>query len=156
AMSFVVSVADSTPPVLKLPSDITIVARSRAGARVGYTVSATDDVDPNPAVSCTPPSGSLFPLGATTVNCTATDASGNSSNGSFRARVFVVFGGSLPPINNNGTSIFYRPAPVPVRFALGDGSAGISDLPARLFIARLDANGKPGPEQPARGLPPGV
>lgn len=36
-----------------------------------YAVSATDDTDPNPAVSCAPPSGSVFPLRDTTVSCIA-------------------------------------------------------------------------------------
>jgi hypothetical protein len=42
-------------------------------------------------VVCVPPSGSSFPLGATTVNCTATDAHSNQANCSFT--VFV--GGTL-------------------------------------------------------------
>ena len=41
------------------------IATSRSGARVNYTVTATDNVDPNPTVKCTPPSGALFPLGTT-------------------------------------------------------------------------------------------
>jgi hypothetical protein len=52
--------------------------------------------------------------------------------------------------------VFLRPLPIPVRIALSDGSLGITDLPARLYLARVDASGKPGPEQPAAGLPPGI
>ena len=62
-------------------------AGSAAGATVGYAVTASDDVDPNPTVVCTPPSGSTFPLGSTTVSCMATDASGNSASGSFTVTV---------------------------------------------------------------------
>ena len=50
-----------------------------AGAAVSFSVTATDLVDPAPAVSCTAASGATFPLGTTTVSCTATDASNNTS-----------------------------------------------------------------------------
>ena len=66
--TFTVSVGDSTPPVLNLPTVVTAIATSRNGARVNYTVTATDNIDPNPTVKCTPPSGSQFPLGRTTVS----------------------------------------------------------------------------------------
>ena len=79
--------ADTTPPVLSLPADKSVEATSSAGANVAYTATASDDVDPSPTVTCKPPSGSMFPLGATTVTCTATDASGNSATGSFTITV---------------------------------------------------------------------
>jgi X-Pro dipeptidyl-peptidase len=77
---------DTTPPQLQLPVSIT---RPAAGATtaVTYAVSAVDDTDANPAVACTPPSGSAFPLGTTTVHCTATDDSGNVASGSFDVTV---------------------------------------------------------------------
>ena len=37
---------------------------------------------------CNPPSGSCFPVGVTTVTCTATDASGNTATCSFTVSVF--------------------------------------------------------------------
>jgi hypothetical protein len=154
--SFTVSVGDSTPPVLKLPGTITVAAATRVGTRVSYSVTATDDTDPHPVVSCTPASGSVFPLGDKTVSCSATDASGNVATGSFVVRVLVSFGGFLPPIANNGSSVFLRPTPILVRFGLADGSINIFDLPAKLFVARVDATGHVGPEQPAAGLPPVV
>ena len=78
---------DTTPPVLNLPSDISVEAPDSSGTNVSYFVSATDGRDPNPIVSCSPASGSFFPVGDTTVNCTATDASGNVSSGSFTVHV---------------------------------------------------------------------
>jgi TolB protein len=72
---------DTTPPTLSVPAPITVDATSRDGAIVTYTVSATDVVDPAPTVSCTPSSGSTFPIGTTTVSCTATDRAGNTSTG---------------------------------------------------------------------------
>jgi hypothetical protein len=78
---------DVTPPTLLLPADIEVDATSPAGATVTYAVSATDDVDPTPVVTCSPPSGSTFPLLATTVTCTATDAAGNTASGTFEVLV---------------------------------------------------------------------
>ena len=74
---------DTTPPVLQLPGATTVDATTPAGAIVSYTASASDDQDPSPAVSCTPPSGASFPIGSTTVACTATDVAGNRASGSF-------------------------------------------------------------------------
>jgi hypothetical protein len=46
-------------------------------------VSAIDDHDGSVPVTCTPASGSAFPLGCTTVVCSATDAAGNTSRCTF-------------------------------------------------------------------------
>jgi hypothetical protein len=78
---------DTTPPVLSLPSTIVVDATGPAGIAVTFAVSATDDIDPRPTVVCTPSSGSVFPIGTTTVNCTASDASGNTATGSFAVQV---------------------------------------------------------------------
>lgn len=78
-----ITAADTTPPTLILPADVTVDATGPAGAVVTYSASATDDVTGNPTVSCAPVSGSTFPIGTTTVGCTATDGAGNSSAASF-------------------------------------------------------------------------
>jgi hypothetical protein len=60
-------------PVITVPADMTVEARSFAGATVTYTASAVDrDGDPI-SVTCSPLSGSIFGFGRTTVTCTATD-----------------------------------------------------------------------------------
>jgi hypothetical protein len=79
---------DQTAPVLALPGPFSVAATSAAGAALTFTASATDDTDLTPEVTCTPVSGSTFPLGLTSVTCTATDASGNSSQGTFTVTVF--------------------------------------------------------------------
>ncbi|MCL4859477.1 MAG: HYR domain-containing protein, partial [Caldilineaceae bacterium] len=78
---------DTTAPTLNLPANMTVEATGSTGATVNFSVTATDDIDPNPTVLCAPASGSTFPLGATPVNCSATDASGNTANGSFTVTV---------------------------------------------------------------------
>ncbi|GAB4079553.1 hypothetical protein GCM10028783_05010 [Modestobacter muralis] len=51
------------------------------GAKVTYTLpEAGDTRDGAITPVCTPPSGSLFPIGTTKVTCTATDAAGNKAN----------------------------------------------------------------------------
>ena len=86
AASFTVTVTDTTGPVVTVPANATVEATSATGAAFTFTASATDAVDGVVAVSCTPASGSAFPLGATTVNCTATDAHGNHGGRRSRSR----------------------------------------------------------------------
>lgn len=71
-----VHVNDKTPPVVVV-GDETVEATSPAGAVVNYTATATDNVDGPLTPSCLPLTGGTFPLGATTVTCTAKDAAGN-------------------------------------------------------------------------------
>src|SRR5207302_159205 len=77
--SFMVTVQDTTPPTITVPTDMTAEATSAAGASVSFTASATDLVDGTVSVTSSPASGSLFPQGATTVTVTTTDAHGNSA-----------------------------------------------------------------------------
>ena len=90
---FSLAVIDTRPPTITTPGDLTVTAPSPDGdATVTYTVTATDNVDDNPQLTCQPPSGSTFPLGVTTVRCTATDSAGNTSAASFTITV-------LPPVD---------------------------------------------------------
>src|SRR5205823_2131737 len=78
---------DTTPPVITVPANAGVEATGATGAVFTYTASAVDAVDGNVAVACTPVSGSTFPLGATTVTCTATDSHGNAGTSAFTATV---------------------------------------------------------------------
>ncbi len=70
-------VIDNTPPLLLPPPDVTAEATGpRTVVPIG-TATASDDFDPAPVIADDAPPD--FPLGATTVTWTATDASGNSS-----------------------------------------------------------------------------
>jgi uncharacterized protein len=70
---------DLTPPVLILPGDLTVAATSPAGAVVTFSATAVDNNDPAPTVTCSPASGTTFPIGTTQVSCTATDLAGNAT-----------------------------------------------------------------------------
>lgn len=96
--SFDVNVVDTTPPHLELDSTHTVKATSSNGAVVSYTTFAHDIVDGNRPVSCAPASGSLFPVGRSAVNCSASDTRGNTASGSFDV---VVEPAATPPPSLN-------------------------------------------------------
>lgn len=78
---------DTTPGVVTVVN-IVAEATSAAGAVVTFdAVSAYDDVDGALPVICNPASGSLFPIGTTLVQCTATDSSGNVGHGDFTVTI---------------------------------------------------------------------
>jgi hypothetical protein len=86
-LNFSRGAADTVAPVLTLPSDITTTATGADGAVVTFTATATDDVDGPLPVTCSPPSGSTFPIGTTTVQCSAHDSSLNGAGGTFNVTV---------------------------------------------------------------------
>jgi hypothetical protein len=75
------------PPVLALPDDLSVDAGTPEGAAVPYVVSASDPDGGDAGVACEPASGSVFPVGTTTVACTATDDEGDEGTGSFAVTV---------------------------------------------------------------------
>ena len=85
--SFTVTVRDTTAPVLTVPADITVDADANGTAGVTYAASATDVVSGAVSPTCTPASETRFPIGGTTVNCTATDAAGNHATKTFTVTV---------------------------------------------------------------------
>lgn len=91
APSFNVIVHDTTPPQLSLPANLFVPESIPDGAIVNYEASATDLVSGDATVTCNPVSGSFFPLGTTTVNCSATDGYQNTANGSFEITVNAGF-----------------------------------------------------------------
>jgi hypothetical protein len=86
-----ITFVDTTPPAMTCPANVTLVppGPGQPGVATYVAPTATDNCDPNPTESCTPPSGSTFPVGTTTVTCTATDACGNSSTCAFKVIVPV-------------------------------------------------------------------
>ncbi len=92
--SFTVTVNDTQPPAIACPAGITSVAAVScpipAGRAVAYTTPTPVDNCPGATVACVPPSGATFPVGTTTVTCTATDASGNTASCSFSVKVFNI------------------------------------------------------------------
>ncbi|MFF4669555.1 VWA domain-containing protein [Streptomyces sp. NPDC001279] len=81
-----IDVNDIDAPVVTV-DDLTVRAKEKEGARVTYRATAQDATDGALPVTCDPPSGSLFPVGVTTVTCSATDSAGNTGTDTARIEV---------------------------------------------------------------------
>ena len=93
AGTFAVEVVDSTPPVITAPTSVEAEAKGPEGTPVSYRARAQDRADSGVSVGCAPPGGTLFPLGETSVECTARDEAGNVSRQEFTVTVLD----STPP-----------------------------------------------------------
>ncbi len=118
--SFTVTVQDTTPPVLQLPSAIVVSSLGPSGVPVVFSPTATDLVDGPIAVQCIPSSSTVFPLGTTTVNCSAQDLYGNTVTGSFTVTVTSDFIGYLRPVDMGGVvNVAKAGSAIPIKFSLG-------------------------------------
>jgi hypothetical protein len=90
--SFTVTVNDTQAPSIICPENQTRVLANLTDPSVvvNYRPPTVNDNCAGTTVVCNPPSGSAFPLGTTTVICTATDAAGNQASCSFTVTVFDV------------------------------------------------------------------
>jgi hypothetical protein len=86
---FTTTVNDTQPPVLTCPADIFMeVPPGGQSTIVDYPPAGVSDNCPGVAVpGCAPPSGDAFPVGTTTVACSAADAAGNTGNCAFDVAV---------------------------------------------------------------------
>jgi hypothetical protein len=144
-------IPDDRGPVLTVPDDI-VVSTEGTSTTVDWVATATDDNDPDPVVECDPESGSEFAKGTvTTVTCTATDAAGNVTTGSFTVAVLFDWSGFLatyedPPVLNeaysNGVQTFW--------FRLG-GDFGLDVLASPPASRQVDCStlAPIGPYEPA-------
>jgi len=89
---FTVTINNTDPPKITCPpSQIAITANPRdTSVTVTYPTPSVSDNCAGATVVCTPASGSVFPVGTTTVNCVATDTSGNTASCSFTVTVYDV------------------------------------------------------------------
>lgn len=79
---------DNEPPIIACPANIVHASNpGKHGAIVNYPPPTVSDNRPGVTTSCSPPSGSFFPIGITRVTCTATDAVGNTTTCSFTITV---------------------------------------------------------------------
>jgi len=83
-----VTVVDDTPPAITCPADVTVTIEAGVGsATVNFDPPGATDNCGNVTIGCTPASGSVFPVGSTTVTCTATDGAANSNQCTFTVTV---------------------------------------------------------------------
>ena len=78
------------PPSVTCPGDLTVPATSTGSTVVNYSLPAVTDNCPGAAFVCVPAAGANFPVGTTTVTCTATDAGGATAQCSFRVTVITI------------------------------------------------------------------
>ena len=126
-------VADRTPPVIAAHADVAADATSANGAVVTYTnPTAVDAIDGPVPVACTPPSGSLFPIGTTTVTCTASDTHGNTSVSSFAVVIRLNYGfvgvQNLPP---PAGKTFNTGSAVPLKWQFTRGGVAVDSTAAQ-------------------------
>jgi formylglycine-generating enzyme len=83
----VLGAVDTVPPVLSVGGTVSVTAMSASGAAVTLSgASATDNLG-TPVLTYSPASGSIFPVGTTTVTVTATDSVGNKTTSTFKVTV---------------------------------------------------------------------
>ncbi|MDQ3337944.1 MAG: HYR domain-containing protein [Myxococcota bacterium] len=118
--SIPVAVREPTPPTIaNIPNTIVKEATSSAGAEVFYNPpTATDPGNDGVTIACTPRPWSVFPIGTTTVNCTATDPFGYASSTSFQVTVRDRIGPMLHGLPAGGVSVPAAGATTIVTWAL--------------------------------------
>jgi uncharacterized repeat protein (TIGR01451 family) len=88
--TFTVTVNDTQKPAITCPTDIAFTTPGNFDACGIVTYSLpmiSDNCAPAPTVLCSPVSGTCFPVGMTTVTCTASDSSGNTRSCIFKITV---------------------------------------------------------------------
>jgi HYR domain len=89
--NFTVTINDTQAPVITCSGDINATAAASCpiatAVTANFMVTASDNC-PGVITVCNPPSGVPFPIGTTTVICTATDAAGNTATCSFTVSAF--------------------------------------------------------------------
>jgi hypothetical protein len=143
--------------LLVCPSDLTVPNdEGQCSAIVSYPDPAPggDCIGPVTIV-CVPPPGSIFPVGTTTVNCTATDAAGDIATCSFTVTVedgeapvltcppdvTVQCLSDVPSADFAGGSVSDNCGPSPVVTHLGDLSDGTSPIVITRTYQATDASG---------------
>jgi hypothetical protein len=89
--SFTVTVTDETPPTITLPATIEATTFRASGVIVDFAdeLQASDSISQIISVECDPRSSSRFPVGPTTVSCTAFDDYRNEVPASFSVDVSI-------------------------------------------------------------------
>ena len=126
--TFTVTVVDTTPPAIAGTVTGSAEAVGPGGSPVTFAApTAVDAIDGPVPVTCSPTSGSTFPVGTTAVTCTATDVRGNRATSS---GTIVVRDTVAPTVT--------VPAPIVVAATSASGLAS-SDPHLSAFVASATA-----------------
>ncbi|HLG17492.1 MAG TPA: PxKF domain-containing protein [Blastocatellia bacterium] len=133
------TVNDTTPPSITCPADLETTLPPNTSATsmvVTYPAATASDNCPGVTVASTPTSGSVFPVGTTTVTATATDAAGNTTTCTFTVTVLYNFTGFFSPVGNPPVlNVVNAGRAIPVKFSLS-GNKGLD-----IFAAGFPASG---------------
>ena len=123
---------EAQPPTVAAHANVSATATSAlAGAIVTYaTPAGTDEQGGNAPVACLPASGSTFPVGSTTVTCTATDAVGHTGTGTFAVTVSAPAATPIPTPTAT-------PGQLPNTAAMGRPDSMLGKLGALALISLL-------------------
>ena len=130
AVSFTVTVQDTTEPAITVPDDISAEATSPGGRVVTYNATAHDDVSGSLVVTCSPVSGSLFPLDNTAVTCSASDVAGNLAEASFTVTVVDTTAPVFNPTTEAVTAEATGPNGAMVNFPVPTATDNVDDVVA--------------------------
>ena len=136
-----ITVLDTVAPTITCPGNMAVQGRD-SEAVVSYELPTATDNCVTPLVVCSPPSGSVLQIGVTTVNCSATDACGNSSSCSFTVSVLYDFLGFFSPVENPPADNRVQAGQtIPLKFQLKSGESLISEMAALTFIESAKLRG---------------
>ncbi len=117
-----VRVVDATPPTINCPADVLVMLPPNSPAisiSVDYADPTANDNCSVPLITTTPVSGSLFPIGTTTVNAIAMDGVGRESSCNFTVTVLYNFSGFFQPVDNLPfVNMATSGSAIPVKFSL--------------------------------------
>ena len=137
----VVTIQDTLAPNITCPANVVVSLPMNSTATsmvVNYpAVTATDSCSSSVTVNSTPASGSVFPVGTTTVHASADDGNGHTSTCSFTVTVQFNFAGFFPPVANPpAVNIVQAGRAIPVKFSLS-GNKGLG-----IFAAGSPSSGQ--------------
>jgi len=139
----IITVKDTTPPVITVPAAKTVEQTTAAGTPVTLVATATDICDAAPVITSNAPA--IFPLGITTVTFTATDASGNSASGTTIVTVVDTTPPNIASVSANPNILWspnHKMVPVTITVSVTD----ICDATPNCQIASVSSN------EPENGL----
>jgi len=134
-----VTVTDSTGPVLTVPADIVTEADPGGGpTQIDIGEASATDIFGPVLVSNDGPSDGLFPLGTTTVTWTATDDNGNSTSDT--QSIIVTSGGNQLPVAADDSASLQPQGSVSIDVLANDSDDGSLD-PASIRIQTPPSHG---------------
>jgi uncharacterized protein len=146
--SSALTTASNPAPVLTCPSNIVKSNDpGQCGAVVTYPNATASDNCAVGSPSCSPPSGSFFAVGTTTVNCTVTDSGGRSGSCSFTVTVTDSQAPVITGATANPSSLWppnHKMVNVTINYGVTDNCTPTSAINCDLTVASNEPPSPPG------------